>query len=287
MPGGNRTAKTGQGNVVSPGKNQVTQDVEKKSNSSSQNTSNNPSFRAEQENKKQKVSTTENNSLLHDSDGSTSESPVHLTAYHDNQFLYPSDDLISLNTVTQETNPQMQMINSSDKFMLCRIIQATRYNSENAANKPIYYSKFKGDSSSRDGGFNRMLYFYDINDEYGHVAVAVFKKTPTEELSNLRLQNMHRSIVGQVVLLREPVFQNKWFYGSLPIINLDKDCSVLSIDPKIKITAKNTIPINTSITNDMKIYRYLNAVIKIISISFFPSCKNVFCDRSTSISECF
>ena len=212
---------------------------------------------------------------------------MHLTAYFDNPFFYPNENLITLNTVIQETNPQMQMINSSDKFMLCRIIQATRYNSENAANKPIYYSKFKGDSSSRDGGFNRMLYFYNIEDEYGHVAVAVFKKTPTKELSNLRLQNMHRSIVGQVVLLREPVFQNKWFYGSLPIINLDKDCSVLSIDPKIKITVKNTIPINTSITNDMKIYRYPNAVIKIISISFFPSCKNVFCDRSTSISKCF
>ena len=54
MPGGNRTAKTGQGNVVSPGKNQVTQDVEESSNSSSQNTSNIPSFRAEQEKKKTK-----------------------------------------------------------------------------------------------------------------------------------------------------------------------------------------------------------------------------------------
>ena len=90
MPGSNRTTNSGLGNVVSPGKNQVTEDIEESSNSSSQNTSDNPSFRAQQENKKQRLSTTENNSLLQDSDGTTSDIPVHLTAYHDNPFFIPA-----------------------------------------------------------------------------------------------------------------------------------------------------------------------------------------------------
>ena len=51
MPASNKTNKSRHGTLISPNKSQVTQDFEESSNSSSQNTSDNPRFRAQQDSK--------------------------------------------------------------------------------------------------------------------------------------------------------------------------------------------------------------------------------------------
>eukprot|EP00957_Ditylum_brightwellii_P143888 10964766-Ditylum_brightwellii.AAC.1 len=71
MPGSNKTNKSGPGTITSPNKNQVAQDFEESSNSSSQSTSDNSRFRAQQDSKKQRLSSIDDDSLLRDSDNTT------------------------------------------------------------------------------------------------------------------------------------------------------------------------------------------------------------------------
>eukprot|EP00957_Ditylum_brightwellii_P200245 15265092-Ditylum_brightwellii.AAC.1 len=50
--------------------------------------------------------------------------------YYNKEFVHPSDDLITMNTAIQETSPQMQLLHSKNRYILCKIIQTTRYNSK-------------------------------------------------------------------------------------------------------------------------------------------------------------
>ena len=69
-----------------------------------------------------------------------------IAMYYDKTFIYPSDELITMNTVIQETNQAKQLLNSRNRYMIVRITPVTKCTCKNTANKQISYSKIRGNS---------------------------------------------------------------------------------------------------------------------------------------------
>jgi len=220
-----------------------------------------------------------------DTDSETNQAPRILSRCNDVPFVFPSDSHVIMTKVLQGTTDAQRLRNTKKKFMCVKIIHATRHIENNQKNF-ISFSNKKGDFGSGQKAFDRMIFYYDVTDKNKQIAATIFETSPNQEMDNLRVND--NSIIGQTVILNCPLFENFWFYGNIPVLKLQSYGCLISIRPGSAFdNLKTKIPITPDVSNTMKIFSFPKTSVELISISYFPSCSNAFCDRTTEYPDCF